>query len=217
MIPLLHDFTDERVVVFGGGSVGARKARRFAREADVTVLSPDFANADFGGADLVRTWPGPAAVGDWLDRVDPVLVVAATDDDGLNNAIESAARQRGILVNRADESGERDAGSVVVPATIRRDPVTIAIATGARSPALSRVLREHLEDDPCVDNAGAMAELSSELRTELRDRGLDPTTRREVLRDVVKTEGVWKALDTSGSNPRERAVSVISDVIGDTA
>ncbi|WP_136688035.1 precorrin-2 dehydrogenase/sirohydrochlorin ferrochelatase family protein [Halorhabdus amylolytica] len=217
MIPLFHDFRNERVVIFGGGSVGARKARRFAREADVTVISPEFADTKFGGADVVRARPGPEAVEDWLDRVDPVLVVAATDDEGLNDAIESAARDREILINRADESGERDAGSVVVPATIRRDPVTIAIATGATSPALSRVLREHLEDDPRVDSAGAMAELSSELRTELRDRGIDPATRREVLRDVVKTEGVWKALDTSGSNPRERAVSVISDVIGDTA
>ncbi|MCL7417130.1 MAG: NAD(P)-dependent oxidoreductase, partial [Halalkalicoccus sp.] len=28
MIPLLHDFTDRTVLVFGGGRVGARKARR---------------------------------------------------------------------------------------------------------------------------------------------------------------------------------------------
>jgi len=217
MIPLLHDFTDERVLVFGGGSVGARKARRFAREADVTVLSPAFADADFGDAALVRARPDRGAVEEWIERADPALVVAATDDDTLNDTIESAARDRGALVNRADESGSRGAGSVVVPATIRRDPVTIAIATGGRSPALSRALREHLEDDPRVDRAGAMAELSGEVRAELHDRDVDPATRREVLRDVVKTEGVWKALDTSGSNPRATAVSVISDVIGDTA
>ncbi|WP_135661838.1 precorrin-2 dehydrogenase/sirohydrochlorin ferrochelatase family protein [Halorhabdus rudnickae] len=217
MIPLFHDFTGERVLVFGGGSVGARKARRFASEAEVTVLSPAFADTDFGDAQLVRAEPDAEAVTAWLDRLEPVLVVAATDDEPLNATIESAARDRDILVNRTDESGPRRRGSVVVPATIRRDPVTVAIATGGTSPALSRVLREHLEDDPYVDQAGAMADLSGELRTELHDRDVDPATRREVLRDIVKTEGVWKALDTSGSNPRKRAVSVISDAIGDTA
>jgi len=40
VIPLFHDFTDETVLVFGGGPVGARKARRFAAEADVVVVSP---------------------------------------------------------------------------------------------------------------------------------------------------------------------------------
>ena len=36
MIPLLHDFADERVLVFGGGPVGARKARR----PELTARSP---------------------------------------------------------------------------------------------------------------------------------------------------------------------------------
>ncbi len=40
MIPLLHDFADATVLIFGGGPVGARKARRFAREATVVVVSP---------------------------------------------------------------------------------------------------------------------------------------------------------------------------------
>lgn len=217
MIPLFHDFTDERVLVFGGGSVGARKARRFAREAAVVVLSPAFADADFGPAALVRAAPGPDDVAAWLDRVDPALVVAATDDGEVNAAIGTAARERGVLINRTDESGSREAGSVVVPATVRRGPVTLAVATDGTSPAVSRVLREHLEADPRVDNAGRMAALTAELRDQLREEGADPGIRREALRAVVTSEGVWKALDTSGTNGRQRAASVISDVIGDTA
>ncbi len=49
MIPLYHDFSDETVLIFGGGPVGARKARRFAAEARVVVVSPEFGNRDFGG------------------------------------------------------------------------------------------------------------------------------------------------------------------------
>ncbi|ESP88760.1 NAD(P)-dependent oxidoreductase, partial [Candidatus Halobonum tyrrellensis] len=102
MIPLLHDFTGETVVVFGGGRVGARKARRFAREARTLVVSPDFADADFGDADLVRAAPAPDDVAGWVERAAPALVVAATDDDAVNAAAERAAREASALVNRAD-------------------------------------------------------------------------------------------------------------------
>src|SRR6056297_3074140 len=156
MIPLLHDFTGTTVLVFGGGTVGARKARRFAREADVVVVSPDFADADFGGAERIRAAPDDEAVADWIDRTEPALVVAATDDADRNAAIEQAARDDGALVNRTDQHGERDPGSVVVPATVRDDPVVAAVATGGTSPALSRYLRERIEAE--LTNAGAMAE-----------------------------------------------------------
>lgn len=212
MIPLLHDFSEQTVLVFGGGSVGARKARRFAREADVIVVSPTFADADFGGADRVRAAPDAAAVGGWLDRADPALVVAATDDEDVNEAIATAARERHVLVNRADVHGGRERGSVVVPATVRDDPVTVAISTDGHSPALSRHLRERIED--VVEHAGAMATLAGDLREELQAE-YAPAERRAALRAVVRDEAVWKGLDSSGTNPRQRASDVVSDVTGE--
>ncbi|MEF8828740.1 MAG: NAD(P)-dependent oxidoreductase, partial [Haloarcula sp.] len=53
MIPLMHDFEGETVLVVGGGPVGARKARTFAAEADVVVLSPEFADRSFADAGKV--------------------------------------------------------------------------------------------------------------------------------------------------------------------
>jgi precorrin-2 dehydrogenase/sirohydrochlorin ferrochelatase len=214
MIPLLHDFAGERVLVVGGGPVGARKARRFAREAEVVVLAPAFADADFGDASLVRAAPDPEEVGAWLDRVEPALAVAATDDGAVNAAVEREARERGLLVNRADRSaadGARDPGSVVVPATARDGPVVASVGTGGRSPALSRHLRREAEE--LVAGAGELAALTAELREELREE--PPDRRREALRAVVASDAVWKALDTPEDNPRETARAVIADVTGD--
>lgn len=209
MIPLLHDFTGARVLVFGGGPVGARKARRFAREAEVVVVSPAFADRDFGDSERVRAAPDPADVADWLDRVDPALVVAATDDEAVNAAIADAARERGCLVNRADESGGRDPGSVVVPATIREDPVVVAIATGGRAPALSKYLRGELEET--LSGAGEMATVCSALRSELKARDVAPTRRREIVTEVVTSPDIWTALRTGTSNCSQ----VIEDVLGE--
>ncbi|MFB6150930.1 MAG: bifunctional precorrin-2 dehydrogenase/sirohydrochlorin ferrochelatase [Haloarculaceae archaeon] len=213
MIPLLHDFDGETVLVFGGGRVGARKARRFAREADVVAVSPSFADADFGGARRVRAAPDPGDVEGWFDRTDPALAIAATDDAAVNDAVEAAARERDVLVNRADEAGERDPGSVVVPATVRDDPVVVAVATGGTSPALSRHLRERIEAD--VSGAGELASVAGELREDLRAEGVPPEVRRDALRAVVRSDEVWKALDTGDTKVRQVAVDVIDDVTGD--
>jgi precorrin-2 dehydrogenase/sirohydrochlorin ferrochelatase len=209
MIPLLHDFTGTTVLVVGGGRVGARKARRFTREARVVVVSPAFADADFGGAERVRAALDPGGVEDWLDRVDPALVVAATDDGELNAAIERAATDRNVLVNRTDTHGERDPGSVVVPATVRDDPVVVSISTGGASPALSKHLRETVEDD--IEGAGAMAELTGLIREELQSREIPPERRRTVVRDVVRSPDVWTALRTGNPNLRQIAREVVSD------
>lgn len=212
MIPLVHDFDDETVLVFGGGTVGARKARRFAREARVVVVSPSFDGSDFGGAKRVRAAPDRESLPAWFDRADPALVVAATDDADVNAAIEDLARERGVLVNRTDRSGGRDAGSVVVPATVRDGPVVAAVATGGRSPALSRVLRERIE--PVVEDAGAMATLTAQLREDLADR-LPPADRRAAVRAVVRDDDVWKALDRGSSKVDQRVSDVLSDLTGD--
>ncbi|WP_313694465.1 precorrin-2 dehydrogenase/sirohydrochlorin ferrochelatase family protein [Halorarum halobium] len=213
MIPLLHDFTDETVVVFGGGPVGARKARRFAPEARTVVVSPAFCDSSFGDADLVRAEPTPADVGEFVASLDPALVVAATDDGAVNDAAESAAREAGALVNRADASGGRDAGSVVVPATVREDPVVVALATGGTAPALSRYLRERVEEE--VEHAGEMATLVGEIRDELREGDASPSERRDAVRAVVRSSAVWKGLQDGVANARQEADRVMQGVLDD--
>ena len=215
MIPLLHDFTGETVLILGGGPVGARKARRFAAEARVVVVSPDFADREFGAAELVREAPDADGVREWVERTDPALVVAATDDDALNAAAEAAASERGALVNRADDHGEQDVGNVVVPATVRDAPVVMAVATGGHSPALSKYLRESFEAQ--FADAGRMAELTGALREQLKSTDMTPTERRDAVRTVVRSDRVWKALDSGRPKARQVAADVIGYQMGDTS
>jgi len=224
MIPLLHDFTDETVLVFGGGPVGARKARRFAEEARVLVVSPEFCDRSFepderrhpdAGVEFVRDAPDSAGVATYVERTEPALVVAATDSTAVNEAAAEAAREHGALVNRADEHGGREAGSVVVPATVRDDPVLAAVATGGRAPALSKHLRERIEAD--LEDAGAMAELLGELREEFQQAEMSPKRRRAAVRAILRDDTVWKHLGTDGAKARRLAENVAAGVPGDTS
>ncbi len=221
MLPLFHDLDGARVLVVGGGPVAARKARFFADEAEVVVLARDFAaGADFGAASVgrVRVALSPGDLAGWLDRVDPAVVVAATDDGDLNDAVDAAARDAGALCNRADEAGGRRPGSVTFPATARDGDVVVAVGTGGRSPALAAHLRDSVEaalDD--FAHADEMATLTARLRADLADGDLPPADRHAALRAVVRSREVWTAFHTPGSNPRERAADVISDVTGDSS
>ncbi len=71
-----------------------------------------------------------------------VLVIGATDDPELNQQISMAAQERGLPVNIVDTPA---LCSFVVPATLRRGELTIAIGTGGLSPALAKKLRQELE------------------------------------------------------------------------
>lgn len=223
IVPLGVEMEDATVLIVGGGPVGARKSRRFvAAGASVVVLSPAFTDASFtppendaaGAVEQIRAEPAgdQAAAADWLERLRPLLVVCATDDEAVNEAFADAARAAGILRNRADVAGSEDAGSVVVPATVEDDGVVVSVSTGGRSPALSAYLREEIEAE--IAGAGEMAALSGDIRAELKERGVEPAQRRAAVRAVVKDAGVWKALRTPNANPRQAAEAVVESVVG---
>lgn len=213
MIPLYHDFTDETVIVFGGGSVGARKARKFSREASVIVVSPEFPAEDYGNAARIRAAPDAEDISEWFERIEPALAVAATSEPSVNDAIEREAGASGALINRADRSGGRDAGSVVVPATIRDGRVSVAVSTGGTSPALSKELRRRIEAE--IEGAGELASITADVREELKDRGIDPTARRRAVREAVRSPAVWKDLGRGNSNPRRTVDAVVDAALGD--
>lgn len=205
MIPLVHDFCGSTVLIFGGGSVGARRARYFAREASVIVVSPAFADREFGDAERVRADPSARDVEAWVVRADPALVVAATDDEAINDAIETAGRAHGALVNRADRVSECDPWHVDVPATVRDDPVVVAIATGGSSPTLSGYLRERIEDD--LSGAGKIASLAAEIRDKLREQEISHEERHEALRGVVTAPELWEAVQDGRTDADVREVA----------
>lgn len=133
----------EKVVVFGGGRAGTRKAEALSRAAPVVVVSRDFtprlrnlsrrAPIRLVRANLASRRP---AIGAHLRGA--TLVVGATDDPVLNQAIEERCRARGVLVNRADRAGD-----VVLPSVVRTRGFIVAVASG--SPALTRRVRQTLE------------------------------------------------------------------------
>jgi|SRR5208337_133485 len=190
MIPLFVDCSGRRIVIFGGGEVAARKAAYFSGKADVTVVSRSFVPA-FDGIDVKRQELELGMVtGRQLAPLlsGAFLVIAAISDPAINNRIGKACKAIGILFNNAD--GEP--GDVILPAVTDGENYTIAISTHGASPAVSRFIREHIEENfPALDR---MIELQARLREALREREPDQARRTAILWDVLEDHTVWEAL-----------------------
>ena len=129
-------------MLVGGGRVAARKLKMLcAAQASVTVIAPVLCDEvqamceQHGLTIRARKF-------DDDDIKGQRLVIAASDDTRLNNHIGALARQNNILVNVSNDFTQ---GDVVLPSTINRDPIQIAVSTGGASPVLARQLRSNLE------------------------------------------------------------------------
>lgn len=130
------------VLVVGGGAVGERKVQDLLEAgARVTVVSPGLtpALAELASQGRIRYLQGDFSP-EHLEGM--VLVVGATDDPEVNAKVSAASRARGLWVNIVDAP---ELCTFIVPAQVKRGPLTIAISTGGASPALARRLRQDLE------------------------------------------------------------------------
>lgn len=190
-LPLYIDFKGRKVVIFGGGAVGERKAQYFAGVADATVISPTFTpvlEAMQGIARVQRT-VSTEEIKELISGA--FLVVAATGDSIFNEAVVREAQEAGILVNSAHgESG------VILPSRIIKGDISIAIATGGKSPAMSKYLRQRLEAS-LGDDLADMVRLQADVRDVLKKVVPEQKDRERLLWDILKTPAVWEAMKTS--------------------
>jgi precorrin-2 dehydrogenase/sirohydrochlorin ferrochelatase len=190
MIPLMLNFSGKKVVIFGGGDVGARKAGFFCPEAEVTVFSRSFSSR-FSGMGAILVEKDLSGVSDQALLqllTGAFLAVAATPDPALNDRIGTLCRAQGILFNNA--RGER--GDVLIPSVIRGGNFLLSISTGGKSPAVTRYLREYLQSSlPCLDR---MIGLQERLRLFLVETEPAIQKRSAVLSGVLHDQEVWAAL-----------------------
>jgi precorrin-2 dehydrogenase/sirohydrochlorin ferrochelatase len=190
MIPLMIDLAGKKVVIFGGGEVGARKARFFAPEAEVTVISRSFSPllASLAIQRVTRELSDLREEEIYPMLENMFLAVAATPDTPLNNRIGEVCRKRGVLFNNA--SGEP--GDILIPSVMGGEHFLLALSTGGESPAVSRFLREHLQSTlPDLDR---MVALQDRLRKCLPEIEPDSHKRKALVTKVLHDPAVWAAL-----------------------
>ncbi len=179
---MFFDIDGRRCLVVGGGEVAARKVTHLVRaNARVCVVAPSLCPALSIMADKGSIEHNAMAfTSEILD--DCVLVIAATDDTGVNEEVSKQAQLRKIPVNVVDNPA---LCSFIMPSVVDRDPVQIAISTGGASPVLARLLRARLES--MIPSAyGRLAVLMQEFRERVKQRFTGMQQRRRFWEQVLQ-------------------------------
>jgi siroheme synthase-like protein len=124
-LPVTLNLDGVACLVVGAGSVGRRRAASLrAAGAEVSIVAPEVNRAFEAG-----------------DSAGQRLVVAATQDTAVNDAVEADAHAHGAWCNRADRP---DGGDLAFAAVHRYDNVTVGVTTVDRDPARAAAVRDRI-------------------------------------------------------------------------
>ena len=187
-LPIFTKLDNKPVLVVGGGEVALRKCRAFLKaRADVTLVAPWFCDelkehAQNNDVTLIDAFFDESH----LDG--KMLVIAATDNDDVNNNVFELANARNVFVNVVDDQPKC---TFIFPSIVDRDPITIAISSAGTAPVLARRLREKLET-LIPQHIGPLASLVGSFRDKVKQRFTSFADRRQFWEGVFDSSVVSK-------------------------
>jgi len=180
-LPVFLNLRGRRALIVGGGVIAARKAALVqSAHPDITVVSPVFKPAM---AELAAQHNFVVQQREFVetDLEGISLVIAATDDEAVNQSVYRAASHRLIPVNVADQP---ELCSFILPSIVDRSPAIVAVSTGGRSPVLARYMKTWLEQRLPFGLAG-FTQLLGEYRDRVKQALADTTQRRRFWDRII--------------------------------
>mgnify|MGYP006286319865 CR=1 FL=1 len=197
-LPVNLDITQFKSLVIGGGKIAYRKALTLLKYgSSPAILSPEviepmeelikkhnliFINRKYQGKDIENF----------------KLVFVATGDPEADKLIKEDCDEANVLVNVADVP---ELCNFIMPATVKRGDLTLAIGSGGKAPFYVKEIRKRLQSEfpkqyeVTIQLAGEFREyvmqrkdLSQKARNELFDM-----FNSENWIEIIKTEGLEKA------------------------
>jgi len=142
LYPLFLSLEGRKVLVVGAGSVAERKVEDLLLAgARVHVVAPRASKRLRElGKDRSIAWSARTYAAADLD--DAWLVVSATGSRSIARRVFKDAEERRIFVLAVDDPKH---GSAISSSVVRRAPFVVAISSSGHAPALTRLLRELIE------------------------------------------------------------------------
>jgi precorrin-2 dehydrogenase/sirohydrochlorin ferrochelatase len=146
--PMFVNLTQKKIVVIGGGTIATRRVQTLISFTDnLTVIAPEISYAlkKYETEGIIHCEHRGYLT---EDIEDADMVLAATNDTGLNHRIAEECkalelkRNREILINTADDKNLCD---FYFPSVIEADGIIIGINSGGRNPMKVKQIRKKLE------------------------------------------------------------------------
>ena len=178
-LPIFLKVKGKLCLVVGGGEVATRKAGVLLDAgARVRVVAPTIK------PELAPRVESIVARFETQHLDGVSLVIAATDDRGVNQQVSQHAQLRNIPVNVVDNP---ELCSFIMPSILDRSPLMVAFSSGGASPVLTRMLRAKLEA-LIPQGYSRLTAFSARFRDTIKARFTDSAERRIFWENML--EGV---------------------------
>ena len=204
-LPLFVDTSGKKCLIVGGGNVASRKLIPILKsDMDVNLVAPEINEDVCKLAENYKNLTIEKRKFEKKDIDNQFLIVATTNDKNINSLIAKLAKKKNILVNMAEDALT---GDTLIPSVVDRNPIKIAISSGAASPILTRLVKTKLET-VIPYSFSKLAEVMMDYRNKVKERFINIKDRRafwEIFLDGPLSEMVLsghldkakKALDKS--------------------
>lgn len=180
--PVFLDANYITAMVIGGGEVASRKIELLLKSTvNITVMSKDVCASVERLINLHQlTWLKHNYQPGHFSHIS--LVIAATDDTLINQAIAEESRPLNILTNVVDQP---TLCTYITPAIIDRSPMIIALSSSGSAPILIRMLREQIEKT-LPQGYGKLADFSYKFREHVKARVKGIRNRRSFWENTLR-------------------------------
>ncbi|KGP72625.1 NAD(P)-binding protein [Pontibacillus yanchengensis] len=181
--PVMLNLTNKKVLVVGGGAIAYRKIAGLQDTGARIQVVASTVDSDIEALERVDAISVERKTFEPSDLEGAFLVIAATDSKEVNDWISKEAADH-QLVNRADESA---AGNTIIPSSIKRGKLTIAVSTEGASPKLTKQIKQELTRK-YDESYEAYVDFLHDVRRHLQHSNLNHETKHQLLEQVLEDE-----------------------------
>ena len=145
--PLFVNLKNKKVLVIGGGKVAFKKISKIMEyEADITVIAENIAEEKLLELKNLRI-ENNRKIGNNKDEIKKLvkeyfLVIAATDNEELNENITEICDSKGILINNVSSKTKMNS---MFGGIVKNDEFQIAISTSGKNCKRSRAMKSEIQ------------------------------------------------------------------------
>ena len=145
--PLFINLEDKKVLVIGGGNVAVKKIEKILESgANITVITENIAEQKLLQFENVKIVNNKKIEND-KDKIEKIVneyffVIAATDDEELNENIADVCDSIGTLVNNVSSKMKMN---TMFGGIVKNDEFQIAVSTGGKNCKRSRAMKSEIQ------------------------------------------------------------------------
>jgi siroheme synthase-like protein len=188
--PIIINLKERLAAVIGGGDVALRKIRDLIEAgARIRIISPEIHeeidDIQTRFPDRIEIFKRKYQHGDLENAF---LAFSATNNYDVNRLVLVEAEEKGIPLNAVDDP---DNCTFIVPSSIRRGDLIVAVSTGGASPSMSAKLRRIIEKsipENIETTLEALQAARTILKTDNEFKHLDSGKRGGIMKKIVEDD-----------------------------